>query len=59
MPECSLIPGCSRVEVLRDREAALYALYRCHNFARHRRIAGELGGAFSQFFREALAAQAA
>ena len=59
MPECSLIPGRSREEVLRDRGAALYALYRCHNFARHRRFAGELGGAFSQLFREALAAQAA
>ena len=56
-PQSSLIPGRHVRSVFRDRVHALYALYRCHNFSRHRRGTGELGGAFSQFLREARIAQ--
>ena len=54
----SRVPGRPQLGIFQDRACALYALYRTHNFARHRHGVGDLSGAFVAYLREARIASA-
>ena len=54
----SRAPGRPQLGIIQDRACALYALYRTHNFASHRRGVGDLSGAFVAYLREARIASA-